>query len=890
MCPRARRENLRDLALERDDRASAPLGSRTGGCSPRAPSPGLDAGPDDAGRDDRVAALLRAAAAVRVARVPGASVIERFEDRRQRGIFLAVALVFAAVVAVSVASVASRVGRPSSGFPVWSNLVVPALSSESRAAESRVPFRSILTSIDGERLVTSQDLRAHLEAEPVGAVHKYSFLREGRTTEVGVPSSVLRWRDVLPVFAPYLLVGSAFFCMVLVVFYFKPGHPAARGALAAGTALGATLILAIDTVSSGWSERLYFLIESLVPAAFLHFSLCFPEQKEVLRRHPSLEWLVYVPFIPLGIAENVVLRRSPAWHLVLNDWVYASIAVTGLVMVASLMHTYATSRSPIARQRAKVVTAGLALAAFVPSLGLLSVILFGAPLPINLLSPLFVFFPLTVGYAIARHDLFEVDRYVRTGVVYAALSLLVFVGYGALVLTAERALGGGGRIPTGLVPLFVVLLLIVFQPARVWIQDLVDRLFYRQSYSYRGTVERTSRALASMLESDRIATALLTTVTEVMAISWGVLFVFGRGAGERRTYASSPELAERADETFPQDDPGPIRIAAARRLLTTYETMPGEPSAREEDRAVRAAGQLGASLLLPVCFEEEPIGLLLLAEKRSGAFYTDEDVALLETLVHQSAVALENARAYELLRQTRDELVRAERLAAVGQLSAAVAHGIRNPLAGIRAAAQVAREDLVEAEGSLAETLDDILAETDRLEARVRTVLDLSRPFQASPVRGDLNEFLRRFASGFANRVPASVDVDLDLDPRLPIVSFDAAHLTEALDVLVTNALQAMGGSGRLMLTTRLDEGGLRRSALIEVADTGPGMTEAHLERVFDLFYTTKAGGFGIGLPVAKRFVEAQGGALEVASQPGEGATFRIRLPLPDLLTAARSA
>ena len=813
--------------------------------------------------------------------------IERFETRRQREVFVAVATVFAAVVLVSITSVADRVGRPAPGFAVWSNLVVPALSPESRAATAQVPFRSVLEAMDGRRIRSAAELREALAAAPLGSTHRYDFRRAGHELRVDLPSAPLRWRDVLPVFAPYLLVGSAFFAMVLVVFYFKPGHPAARAALAAGGALGATLILAIDTVSAGWLERPYFIIESLVPGAFLHFSLCFPEEKEILRRHPSLEWLVYAPFLPLGVLENLVLRTSPEWHLALNDWVYSAIAVTGLVMVGSLMHTYATSRNPLARQRAKVVTAGLALAAFVPSFGLLSVILLGVPLPINLLSPLFVFFPLSVAYAVARHDLFEVDRYVRTGVVYAALSLLVFVGYAVLVLAAERVVGTGERLPSSLVPIFLLLTLVLLQPARARIQNLVDRLFHRQAYSYRGTVERTSRALAAMLESDSIAAALLSTVTEAMAIEWGVLFVFDQAPTERRIYASSPALAERAEAMVPRDDTALTSVAASGRLVTTYE-IAGEGNGHVGP--LGPARALGASLLLPVRFEEKPIGILLLGEKSSGAFYSDDDVGLLQTLVNQSAVALENARAYELLQRTRDELVRSERLAAVGQLSAAIAHGIRNPLAGIRAAAQVAREDLDEAEGSLGETLDDILAETDRLEARVRTVLDLSRPFESSPVRGDLNDFVRRFAAGFRSRVPHGVELVLDLDPRLPELPFDASHLTEALDVLATNALQAMQGDGRLSLATRTESGGGCGSAVVEVSDSGPGLSAAQLERAFDLFYTTKAGGTGIGLPVARRFVEEQGGSLEGVSRPGEGASFRVRLPLRDPLRATDTA
>ena len=120
--------------------------------------------------------------------------------------------------------------------------------------------------------------------------------------------------------------------------------------------------------------------------------------------------------------------------------------------------------------------------------------------------------------AIARHDLFSVDRYLRTGVVYATLSLLVFVTYAAVVLAGETWLGGGGRLPSIVVPLYLLLVLVVFDPLRAVIQTGVDRLFYRQAYSYRATVEATSRALASVLDSERVAASVLDTLTDAMAI------------------------------------------------------------------------------------------------------------------------------------------------------------------------------------------------------------------------------------------------------------------------------------------------------------------------------------------------------------------------------------
>src|SRR5678816_1527653 len=102
-----------------------------------------------------------------------------------------------------------------------------------------------------------------------------------------------------------------------------------------------------------------------------------------------------------------------------------------------------------------------------------------------------------MAYAIARHDLFSVDRYLRLGVVYAALSIAIVVPYGLLVTGAQAWVGGEGEVWRGLVPLYLFAAVLLFDPLRWRIQALVDRLFYRHAYSYRGTVEATSRALAS---------------------------------------------------------------------------------------------------------------------------------------------------------------------------------------------------------------------------------------------------------------------------------------------------------------------------------------------------------------------------------------------------------
>src|SRR5262249_22501511 len=158
-----------------------------------------------------------------------------------------------------------------------------------------------------------------------------------------------------------------------------------------------------------------------------------------------------------------------------------------------------------------------------------------------------------------------------------------------------------------------------------------------------------------------------------------------------------------------------------------------------------------------------------------------------------------------------------------------------------------------EHDGDLRENLDDIIGEADRLETRVRTILDFTRPLALEPAPGDLGDFLRRFAASFGSRAPAGVHLDVGVDPRVPGVAFDEKALGEVLETIAVNAVEAMRGSGSLRLRVALEsrpDGGA--DAVLSLSDTGPGMEPEVQRRVFDLFYTTKRSGTGVGLAMAK--------------------------------------
>ncbi len=244
----------------------------------------------------------------------------------------------------------------------------------------------------------------------------------------------------------------------------------------------------------------------------------------------------------------------------------------------------------------------------------------------------------------------------------------------------------------------------------------------------------------------------------------------------------------------------------------------------------------------------------------------------------------EVAAANRELQAVQAQLVQAERMAAIGEVVAAVAHGIRNPLANIRASAQIALPDCEEcARAPLGpKSLTNIIAEVDRLEGRLKDLLQFVRPAERQSQPLDLNTVLRTALQIMAGRIAeAHVKVEEQLALALPVVMGNPMLIEQIFVNLIGNAIEATpGGGGTITLTTgtKQDNGGAPQ-VFAEVRDTGDGIPPDEISKIFDLFYTTKAQGTGLGLAIARKFTEAHGGTIAVRSHPGEGATFRVTLP-----------
>ena len=239
------------------------------------------------------------------------------------------------------------------------------------------------------------------------------------------------------------------------------------------------------------------------------------------------------------------------------------------------------------------------------------------------------------------------------------------------------------------------------------------------------------------------------------------------------------------------------------------------------------------------------------------------------------------------LERAQAQLVQSEKLASIGEMAAAVAHGLRNPLASLRAAAQLVRRH-PEAP-SAREHLDAIITEVDRLDRRISHLLSFSRPAPFRPMPEHLPRLVEGLLPAFAEPVrERGVALEVDLPTGLPEVRVDPMQLEQALVELVSNALDAMPRGGRLRIGARASNGAVvPPEVAIEVSDTGGGIPEHILGSVCEPFFTTRPDGTGLGLAIAKRYVEQNGGRLEIESRVGSGTTIRVRLPVADAETTS---
>ena len=475
--------------------------------------------------------------------------------------------------------------------------------------------------------------------------------------------------------------------------------------------------------------------------------------------------------------------------------------------------------------------------------------------------------------SVLRHRL--IDLYELSGRLIV-LTTLAFVLAG--ILTGLVSFGGGRYFLHAVVASLVVLML--FDPVRHKLGERLAQLLFRERHALEQSVAVLRRRIARVLEVDELGETLMDGLEASRRVTHACLYLADVGRQSFQLLAhrgpAPPERIETAPARPLLDrlaQGTPVVLDVVLRQLEENRDRGDDREAETLYEIAQTLQAMNTSVCLALRSQEGDLyGLLGVRDERMLDAFAPEEVQLLAGLAAQAAISLENSRLYQ-------ELEERDRLAALGEMAAGLAHEIRNPLGAIKASAQYLTEDSRDEHAE--EFLQIIVEEVDRLNRVVGSFLDYARPASGNPAPTDVDLAVERTVQLVGPECQAAgVDLEVDLARDLPPVRIDVEQLRQVLLNLMRNALEAVASQEeRRVAVSTASFGDPVSEVLLQVEDTGGGIPPQVRPNLFVPFVTTKQKGTGLGLAISHRIVTAAGGRIEVRNAD-RGAVFIVRLPV----------
>ena len=517
----------------------------------------------------------------------------------------------------------------------------------------------------------------------------------------------------------------------------------------------------------------------------------------------------------------------------------------------------------------------------------------------NVLGILYLYF---LSQTLFRYRLLDLNELVGKMAVLGTLVVLLSAVYGFLLYwVGEGQRTEGLYLLNALVAAFVILIL--FEPVRNWLENGINRWLLRQRTELRGRLEAVRREIASVVDVQDMVSRIMTALEESRRVTDAAVYLLDSdGAGFDRAGFLGQAPPDRLDANAERALLDRVRAGYLDldQITRELEELGQAPDAEAKRTALLAlktrVQELQAALIFPLFGSAETemgpwlLGLFCVRDDRTADAFDPDDLDTFRQLAIAAARVIESSQAYERVKER-------DRLAALGEMAAGLAHEIRNPLGAIKGAAQL----LMTSDGhpqphnsENAEFLQIIVEEANRLNNVVTRFLDYARaerPGREGADKVDLNGVVRKTIQLLQKEQLKNIELRVRTDDQLPLVAGDPESLLQVFLNLGQNALQAMPDGGTLeVLTTRRRRSRLGYGQFCEVRfrDTGIGIPRDRLKKLFIPFYTTKQKGTGLGLAISHRIINQHGGTIEVRSTIGQGSTFSVFLPAAEPMPAGK--
>ena len=557
------------------------------------------------------------------------------------------------------------------------------------------------------------------------------------------------------------------------------------------------------------------------------------------------------------------------------------------------------------------------------------------------------FFSCVTAYAVLRHRFIDVESLIRKTIVFAGLFGIIIAIVGVITSLVQNYLGqliGMGQTAQQILSILIVIFL--FDPTRKILTNLTDRFLFQKKYDYHKLLKDASRGMSNIESLEHLSGLVVHFITMKMRVrNAAVLMREGTSDQYHLIYQRGFDK-KFLTLTLYQNDPL-IHYLENHKEAVDIERIQEqvEASSYERDQSEKAydyeairerMSQLQATCCVPSFLGRELRNVLLLGEKKSGDYYSNEDLNLLYTLAQESSIAIENARLYDealrkshelqhineqlehsktlltkalqeaegankQLQDTQAQLIHEQKMATLGRLAASVGHEVNNPLTIL--SMNVSRvilkyrknQDMKVTE--ILEVFDKMEKNIERIKAVVNTLTGLLKKsekgkFEPLSLKLILEETLPlvQFQTYLDNL--SGTEVDFNVPGNVPLIRGDLERLQEVFLNLFINAYHAMAGKRhrKIGVLAEIDPQDPKRVA-IHFRDNGSGMTEEVMKKIFNYGYTTKAPGkgSGLGLYMCKYIIELHGGTITAASKIGEGTTFTLTLPIYSEAPALKS-